>query len=166
MPYDFTEFEDKAYRLGLVNIWAYHCNRCNYVWLPRNFDYARSKWQIKDLPGWNDFGQDLIAAEPPKSCARCKSKYWRDGFMRRVSKSARVDGESKFIEEPTSWARMRTLIAKEQYLEAAHLRPELKALLLKSKVLRKVKINGKKHITDGAQYLTEPEPKPEKENKK
>lgn len=148
--------EEKASELGLINIWAYHCNRCNHVWLPKNFDYDKYESYRKD-GRWAYHGQDLFFREPPKSCARCKSKYWKDLFMQRVSKSAIAD-EHGYIMQPTSWERWRMLIGQGQLLKAAQLRPDSKEMLLKSKLLMKVKIDGKIHLTDGKQYLKEPEP--------
>jgi hypothetical protein len=53
-----------ALDFGISKTWAYHCTRCNYVWLPKDFDLV------------ND--DDLLNREPPKACARCKSKQWKD----------------------------------------------------------------------------------------
>ena len=62
-----------TYRIGkrkaavlksLVKTWAYHCKRCNYVWLPKNYEYGED--------------DDLTDRVRPSACARCKSKYWSD----------------------------------------------------------------------------------------
>lgn len=45
---------DEASKLGLL--------RCNYLWLPKDYD---SEYH------------DIEKMDPPKSCARCKSRYWR-----------------------------------------------------------------------------------------
>lgn len=46
---------------SLINTLAYHCKHCNYVWLPRDYDYEHD---------------NIIRMKAPKSCARCKSKQW------------------------------------------------------------------------------------------
>jgi hypothetical protein len=53
---------------GFVITLSYHCNRCNYVWLPRDFD-------TKTSDPLNS-GINIIHEIPPKCCARCKSKQW------------------------------------------------------------------------------------------
>lgn len=53
----------KASQLGLIKTLAYNCNRCNYLWFPRDY---------------NPPSDDIMKMEPPKACARCKSKYWRE----------------------------------------------------------------------------------------
>lgn len=58
--------ENEADKLGLKHVWAYHCSRCNYVWLPKDFDFDYSEPE-----------KGIFLQTPPKSCARCKSKYWR-----------------------------------------------------------------------------------------
>ena len=57
---------NKASELGLWQVWAYHCMRYEHVWFPR--------WVSGYHPEY--FEQLLFHAEPPKSCAKCKSKYW------------------------------------------------------------------------------------------
>ena len=60
------EEENKASRLGLFKVYAYCCMRCNHIWLPRISS------------GYNPFTYNKIVlnSEPPKSCAKCKSKSW------------------------------------------------------------------------------------------
>ena len=176
--------EERGSKLGLINIWAYHCNRCNHTWLPKDFDLDRAeahshkKGGNKKIGKWAIEGQDLFFRQPPKSCARCKSKSWKNFSLKRRSKSAIVD-EDGWIEEPTSWERWRMLVRRGQSLEAAHLRPDSIEILLKHKVLKKFKKDGKQYIidarghylkvkkdggqyiTDGKMYLKEPEPEPE-----
>jgi hypothetical protein len=53
---------------GLVRTFAYHCLRCNYTWLPKDFDIG----SCDPL----DAGNNIIKEIQPKSCARCKSKIW------------------------------------------------------------------------------------------
>ena len=72
--------KNKAAELGLVNVWAYHCMRCNYVWFPRFLsDYL-----------YIDYEELLFNEEPPKSCARCKTKYWNEVPRRETKKKKRV----------------------------------------------------------------------------
>jgi hypothetical protein len=55
----------KAYleQTGLYFCFVYRCKRCGHAWLPRHFNPM----------GDND---NILHKKPPKSCARCKSKYW------------------------------------------------------------------------------------------
>lgn len=152
--------EDKAFELGLINIWAYHCKRCNYVWLPKDFDFDK-KEPFRKNSKWGIWGQDLFFRDSPKSCARCKSKSWKNQWMKRKSKSAIVDDETGWIKEPTSWKRWGVLIRQGRFLDAVELRPDSKDFLLMHKILRKVKIDGKQHLSDRTHYLKEPELEPE-----
>lgn len=71
--------------LGLVETYAYHCYRCNYTWLPKDFDrlvFVGTRYG-KQQKSW---GEDLLYREPPKSCARCKSKSWKEIIPRRKLK--------------------------------------------------------------------------------
>lgn len=61
---------------GLVITYAYHCNRCNYVWFPKDFDPVFSST--------TSGGLNLIDKKPPKACARCKSKYWNSPPRRKT----------------------------------------------------------------------------------
>jgi hypothetical protein len=49
------------------------------------------------------------------------------------------------------------LLRQGKFLEVAHIRPEWKRILLRSKLLTKIKIDGKEHLTDRTHYLREPE---------
>ena len=75
-------FNDEVGRLGeskgLIEVYAYHCYKCNYTWLPRDFDFLWSIGKKCGHPEQENFGEDLLHREPPKSCARCKSKYWKE----------------------------------------------------------------------------------------
>src|SRR5215475_9569414 len=73
------EITNKAWEMGLVNVYAYHCFRCNYTWLPKDFDF---NWRCGNNK-WDDWGQDLLYRQPPKSCARCKSRSWNNSIPRR-----------------------------------------------------------------------------------
>ena len=59
--------EHKA--LGLKAVLAYHCLRCQYLWFPRDYEIAE---------------KNIIQITPPKSCARCKSKYWNKKPQRKI----------------------------------------------------------------------------------
>jgi hypothetical protein len=76
---------EKASELGLVQVWAYHCQRCNHVWLPKDFDIGFHISMLK--PGQKNIGEDLVFSdrEHPKACARCKSKYWNRLPYRRTN---------------------------------------------------------------------------------
>jgi hypothetical protein len=111
-----------AVELGLIPIWAYHCYRCNYTWLPKNFDARCAQYD-------ND-NEELFFRKPPKSCARCKSKYWKSGYMQRISKHAISDGY-KYIREPTSITRCNALIRDGKINKALKIRPEYVDLVLK-----------------------------------
>ena len=59
--------EHKA--LGLKAVLAYHCIRCHYLWFPRDYEIVE---------------KNIIEITPPKSCARCKSKYWNKKPQRKI----------------------------------------------------------------------------------
>lgn len=80
---------------GLMLVHAYHCIRCNYLWFPRDYDPAY---------------HDIKNMEPPKACARCKSKYWRRIPSREIKHS---------VEKVGSIARRRSILRlKAQKAEA------------------------------------------------
>jgi hypothetical protein len=56
-----VELENLAGELGLVNIWAYHCYRCNYTWLPRDFDLGWSEHFKLERSKWIQSGQEPFA---------------------------------------------------------------------------------------------------------
>jgi rubrerythrin len=62
------EIQEKQEALGLLDVMAYHCNRCHYLWFPKDFD----------------LGENNLDLEPPKACARCKSKYWNKPPVRKT----------------------------------------------------------------------------------
>ena len=70
---DSIEKENEAAEIGLRQVWVYRCNRCNYHWLPRDIDLLDE--------------EALFNIKPPKSCARCKSKYWNQTPQRNIQKS-------------------------------------------------------------------------------
>lgn len=82
--------ENMATELGLVEIHAYHCCRCNHVWLPKDFDLNCNLHNDK-TDGYK--GHDLFFREPPKSCARCKSRSWREIIPRRRLKKNHIFNE-------------------------------------------------------------------------
>jgi hypothetical protein len=55
--------------LGLKAVLAYHCLRCQYLWFPRDYEIVE---------------KNIIEITPPKSCARCKSKYWNKKPQRKI----------------------------------------------------------------------------------
>lgn len=55
--------------LGLKAVLAYHCRRCQYLWFPRDYEIVE---------------KNIIEITPPKSCARCKSKYWNKKPQRKI----------------------------------------------------------------------------------
>jgi hypothetical protein len=83
---------------GLVSVYAYHCERCNYVWLPRDFDFNNFYLDNNDNADINR-GRDLFSRKPPKSCARCKSRSWRDIIPKRKVKKNHVFSKSKGWDE-------------------------------------------------------------------
>ena len=66
---------------GLVIAYAYHCQRCNYLWFPKDFDAVFSSA--------TSGGLNLIHRTPPKACARCKSKYWNSPFKRKTDRTSK-----------------------------------------------------------------------------
>jgi hypothetical protein len=114
--------ENMASELGLVEIHAYHCSRCNYVWLPRDFDFNFNLRNNKTDGYW---GHDLFFREPPKSCARCKSRSWRDIIPQRRLKKNHIfndigaealEGLNNYLDYNrwiTSRARYRALIKQK-----------------------------------------------------
>ncbi len=63
-------------KLGIVITYSYHCNRCNHVWFPRDFDATFSSSIT--------IGPDIAQYPRPKACARCKSRYWNLPPKRRT----------------------------------------------------------------------------------
>jgi len=51
---------------GIISAYVYNCLRCHYMWIPR--------WANNVNP--LDYNEKILSSDPPKSCARCKSKYW------------------------------------------------------------------------------------------
>ena len=85
---------------GLVEVYAYHCYRCNYTWLPRDFDFDWHPSLKKDVKR-DHWGEDLLDREAPKSCARCKSRYWRTQIPNRKLKLHPFLKDEKWINEKT-----------------------------------------------------------------
>jgi hypothetical protein len=78
--------------------------------------------------------------------------------MERKSKYAIIeDVEFRVIKEPISKTRCLASLKKGEYLHVARLRPDWKKILLKRGLIRKIRIDGKEHLTDGIRYLKEPE---------
>ncbi len=68
------DVENAASDLGLKKTYAYYCERCNYLWFPKDFDPTN---MIESSGSEYFTGQNIFDREPPKACARCKSKYWK-----------------------------------------------------------------------------------------
>lgn len=60
-------------KLGFKTTIVYHCNRCDYLWFPKDFDTV-----YKD-----PYLRDIFNLPPPKGCARCKSKQWNQPRKRK-----------------------------------------------------------------------------------
>jgi hypothetical protein len=82
---------DRSGEGGLERVYAYHCSRCNYVWLPKDYDFII------------DDSEALFRRDPPKACARCKSKQW----MSLRSRKTKHEGE--YALSVSSVARLRAL---------------------------------------------------------
>ena len=52
---------DELNERGLFSTWVYFRLRCGYLWLPRGYDPVI---------------HDIETMDPPKACARCKSRAW------------------------------------------------------------------------------------------
>lgn len=65
---EIGKWKKKMREKGIVLVDAYHCQRCDYVWLPRDFSIGGTYNVISD--------DRLLRMTPPKVCARCKSKQW------------------------------------------------------------------------------------------
>lgn len=89
---------------SLVVAWCYYCKRCNYIWFP------------KDHSGYQTFGKDeivdngILKKEPPKSCARCKSKYWNKDPIRKTKYYDTSDED--WIMNPDVYRKIDTLPVK------------------------------------------------------
>ena len=98
---------------------------------PKDFDFDRNE-PHKENGRWGLYGQDLFFREPRKSCARCKSKYWKDIQMQRKSKSAHVDDEDKYIFEPTSMTRFNALFRQGKWVKAIGIRPDMASFVIQT----------------------------------
>jgi hypothetical protein len=97
---------------SIVAAWCYHCKRCNYIWFP------------KDYTGYDTFGDrgeiidnGILDRDPPKSCARCKSKYWNQ-YPRRKTKYYDTSDED-WIMNPDVYRKIETLPAKAALYRSA-----------------------------------------------
>jgi hypothetical protein len=123
---DKEQLSDRFFRyemsrkLGLIQIYAYHCARCNFTWLPKNFDGSRT------LDSWGNC--DLFLREPPKSCARCKSKYWKKEYMQRRRNKAVITDQYKRIKQAASKKRFESLmrdVTLKNIVKAMVIKPEI-----------------------------------------
>ncbi len=92
---------DKRSDKGLVAVWAYRCNRCGYIWLPKDYDASHS---------------NTLARDPPKVCARCKSKYWNR--FRRDIEDVKVTSETRESAEFRELRRNQTPEQRENFDKA------------------------------------------------
>lgn len=69
-------------KLGLITTLVYHCQRCNYLWLPKDFDA-----QFSDYGSIYETIANLV---PPKACARCKSRQWNKEPVRNTKRTVAV----------------------------------------------------------------------------
>ena len=51
---------------GIISVYVHKCFRCGHMWIPRSSN---------DMTP-DDYNEKILSSDPPKSCARCKSKYW------------------------------------------------------------------------------------------
>jgi hypothetical protein len=138
--------EARAEERGLIQVYAYHCYRCNYTWLPRDFDFCWNYWKT----GW--WGDDLFYREPPKSCARCKSRSWKQHNAQRKLRIALEEGN---LPEP---------ILKEMNNPVSRLHKEHHPWMWSSVArLRALERQGKLTLNDIAQVWKEFSP-PDDEN--
>ena len=70
--------DELQYEKGLINIFAYHCKRCNYVWIPKDLDVQINldNQHITNKDARKSWKRYMLDREPPKCCARCKTKSW------------------------------------------------------------------------------------------
>ena len=104
--------ENRAVDKSIVAAWCYHCKRCNYIWFP------------KDYGGYDTFGErgeiidnGILDCDPPKSCARCKSKYWNQ-YPRRKTKYYDTSDED-WIMNPDVYRKIETLPVKATLYRSA-----------------------------------------------
>lgn len=96
-----------------ILVWAYHCLRCNYVWLHQDIDI--------------DFRGKDIENYWPKSCARCKSRYW--------DKARSENKGYQFSEAKPTRTRYNALMRRGEKERAIHLVPESEPLEVHTKYL-------------------------------
>jgi hypothetical protein len=84
---ELEKFRKKIRKRGLIITEAYHCQRCNYVWLPKDFS-------VKLI---SDYTTDdgLMNRTGPKACARCKSKYWNSPPKRKTRHTYTYEGSEE-----------------------------------------------------------------------
>ena len=101
------EVEEAAWDLGLERTLAYHCKRCNYLWFPKDFEPVnRRTGNIVYV------GENIFELEPPKACARCKSRYWMKHPVRQsnsVESTGYRDTDFAGIHKMDSVPRLRAL---------------------------------------------------------
>ena len=105
---------------SIVAAWCYYCKRCNYIWFPKD----HSGYQT--YSGKNEIiDNGILNRDPPKSCARCKSKYWNKDPIRKTKYYDTSDED--WIMNPDVYRKIDTLPVKAtSYRSALKFFEELK----------------------------------------
>jgi hypothetical protein len=78
--YAHSRWLKRLRKLGIVMAEMYHCKRCNHLWLPKDFDASFNQTEY--------VARYLEHRQPPKACARCKSKLWNSPPKRKTKHTA------------------------------------------------------------------------------
>ncbi|MGH9982056.1 MAG: hypothetical protein ACRD6U_10945 [Nitrososphaeraceae archaeon] len=134
--------EKKAMDKNIVAAWCYYCKRCHYIWFP------------KDHSGYQTYSREKIIDEgildraPPKSCARCKSKYWNKDPIRKTKYFDTRDED--WIMNPYRYRKIQTLPVKaKNYRSALKFFEELKNKGILTNDYQKNSENFEKWINEG-----------------
>jgi hypothetical protein len=117
-------------RLGIVVTLVYHCKRCNYLWLPKDFDAFSDEIGLVD--------EYLKKMVPPKACARCKSKYWNQSPRRNTSHA----------KEDSKFHKFRRLSGYDKLEVFGHDMVSTKRILARHRVLEKRRLELEKAKED------------------
>jgi hypothetical protein len=104
--------EKKAMDKSIVAAWCYYCKRCNYIWFSKNhsgYQTFGTKDEIID--------EGILDRDPPKSCARCKSKYWNKHPIRKTKYYDTRDED--WIMNPDLYRKIQTLPVKATLYRSA-----------------------------------------------
>ena len=113
-------------KLGIVVTLVYHCKRCNYLWLPKDFDAFFDEIGLAD--------EYLKKMVPPKACARCKSKYWNQSPRRNTSHT----------KEDSKFHKFRRLSGYDKLEVFGHDMLTTKRILARHRVLEKRRVELEK----------------------